>query len=162
LTDFDRALELDPDDVSLYGDRGHTHRNMGNYSAAIKDISKALSKQPSYADLYNRGLSYAAYGNRRRAIVDFREGLRLAALAAEEGPNHFRVQLDIALFHLALGAEEESLKLYRALVSKNLRVAWLLEAVDNLEQYMAVMPQDGTAPEAAALVRASLSMSDFL
>ena len=44
IADFDKAIELDPDDLGTYIDRGQSHTYANNFDAAVKDFKFVLSK----------------------------------------------------------------------------------------------------------------------
>ena len=51
LTDFSRAINLDPDNVWLRQQRGLLHSQLGQYDAALADFDRAIELQPSNAML---------------------------------------------------------------------------------------------------------------
>ena len=53
LSDFNKALELNPMDAKTYYSRGNIYREKGDYDLAISDYSKALEIDPNYASAYN-------------------------------------------------------------------------------------------------------------
>lgn len=46
LKEFNKALELEPDNDMVYALRSKTYKNMEKYKEALEDIDKALSIQP--------------------------------------------------------------------------------------------------------------------
>ena len=66
------SMQLDPNQVSTYNNRGNAYRNIGNFDDAIVDYTQAIQLKPDYAEAYNnRGLVYADKDNYDRAIVDY-------------------------------------------------------------------------------------------
>jgi tetratricopeptide (TPR) repeat protein len=78
IKDFNKAIELEPDDAYAYNHRGSTYSDLGNYQQAIKDFNKAIELKPDYSYAYNnRGIAYAALGNYQQAIKDFNKAIEL-------------------------------------------------------------------------------------
>ncbi|NJN61895.1 MAG: tetratricopeptide repeat protein [Coleofasciculaceae cyanobacterium RL_1_1] len=78
LLDFDRAIDLNPDDANAYYKRANVHFDMGNYEMALADYSTAIKLNPNDSDAYfNRGLAQMDMGNLQGAITDFSSVLQL-------------------------------------------------------------------------------------
>ena len=72
ISDYDRAIEINPKDVESYSNRGVAYRKLGNYRRAIEDYDRAIEINPKHAEAYyNRGIAYAELGNQRQAISDY-------------------------------------------------------------------------------------------
>ena len=52
ITDFDRAIELDPDDGWPYTYRGYSKMNIGDHEGAIIDFNRAVEIDPN--DTYSQ------------------------------------------------------------------------------------------------------------
>lgn len=50
LEDYDRALELNPDDAKAYNNRGITNQNLGRMNEAREDFQKALAMAQEAGD----------------------------------------------------------------------------------------------------------------
>ena len=75
---YNKALELDPDNVLYLNARGWAYERRGKDDEAIADYDLALQKRPSYAVVYrNRGTLYLCKGALQRALDDFNAALRL-------------------------------------------------------------------------------------
>ena len=71
IEDYDKAIELDPDDDGAYNNRGFSYRRLGQYQRAIEDFDKAIELDPNFAGAYNnRGFSYRNLGRYQRALDD--------------------------------------------------------------------------------------------
>jgi tetratricopeptide (TPR) repeat protein len=69
ITDFDRAIELDPQYHVAYYYRGLAYCNQGDYDRAIADFDKAVELDPQDAEAYaERGFAYAQQGENVLAI----------------------------------------------------------------------------------------------
>jgi tetratricopeptide (TPR) repeat protein len=59
LTDFNRALELQPNDPEYLAERGDTYTNLRNYDRALADYNKAIELNPLKPRfLIDRGVAY--------------------------------------------------------------------------------------------------------
>ena len=89
LKDYNRALELAPDNAGIYYNRGVLFVTQENYDSALKDYNAALRIDPTYvAALSNRGRLYAFTHNNSAALADYSQAIRLepsAPLYQERG-----------------------------------------------------------------------------
>ncbi|HEY0763913.1 MAG TPA: tetratricopeptide repeat protein [Pyrinomonadaceae bacterium] len=71
ITEYDKAIILDPDNANAFINRGKARANKGTLDAAIADYDKALSLDPDSALTYNnRCFALVNKGNFDAAIVD--------------------------------------------------------------------------------------------
>ncbi|MCX7704306.1 MAG: protein kinase, partial [Planctomycetota bacterium] len=71
IEDYNKALELDPENADAYGNRGFARSATGDYDGAIKDFNKAIELSPTDALAYaGRGFAKAARGDYEGAIRD--------------------------------------------------------------------------------------------
>ena len=78
LTDFTKAIEIDPNlyDASL--NRGVAKDDLDNYYGAIADFTTAIEIDPNYASAYyNRGLTKGNLENDYGAIADFTKAIEI-------------------------------------------------------------------------------------
>ena len=69
--DLDKVIELAPDFVYSYYNRGNVLSILKDYRAAIVDYDRAIQLDPKFADAYfNRGLTHIFLGNNRQGIQD--------------------------------------------------------------------------------------------
>ena len=54
MEDYDKAIELDPDDAATYNGRGFSYSNLGQHQRAIEDYDKAIKLDPDNAEAYNK------------------------------------------------------------------------------------------------------------
>ena len=95
IADYDRALELDPNDTTTYRDRGRAYYWHNEYQQALSDYNRVLELNPNSAAFYNwRGWTYFWLKEHRKALSDFNQALEL-------NPNHAsayrRTRLDFQL-----------------------------------------------------------------
>jgi len=78
LSEFNRALKINPQDARAYYKRGNIHYDLGNFDQAIADYGAAIQFNPNYGDAYyNRGLAYLDKGQVKPAIADFNQLLQI-------------------------------------------------------------------------------------
>ncbi len=78
ISDFDKAIEIDPKYAEAYNNRGNAYRGKGEYDRAISDFNKAIEINPGYAGAYlNRGVAYFAKGEYDRAISDYNKAIEI-------------------------------------------------------------------------------------
>jgi len=78
ISDFTKAIRLEPKNVGGYLDRGLAYAEEGEYPEAISDYDIALRLDPHHAYTYlHRGGAYFALDNFDQAIHDYTEAIRL-------------------------------------------------------------------------------------
>ncbi len=83
-----KAIELKPDYVSAYYNRGLAYDGLGNYQAAINDCSKAIELKPNLTVAYlSRGYAYYKLGNYQQAIEDYTKTINLKPDLAQSYTN---------------------------------------------------------------------------
>jgi lipoprotein NlpI len=97
LRDFANRISSDPEDVTVYIDRGSIHALMNNYDIALKDYSTAIHLNPRVSTAYfNRGLVYMSLNRHEEAIADF-------DLFIHRNPRDAQAYYRRAVAHEALG-----------------------------------------------------------
>lgn len=78
LSDFNKALELNPNDYVVYYNRGLVYQNKENLDKAVADYSKCIEINPNYIYAYNnRGLIYDTRREYDKALVDYNKAIQL-------------------------------------------------------------------------------------
>ena len=54
IEDYDKAIELDPNDAEAYNDRGSSYHRLGQNERAIEDYDEAIKLDPDNAEAYNK------------------------------------------------------------------------------------------------------------
>jgi tetratricopeptide (TPR) repeat protein len=71
ISDYNKAIELNPNYTKAYNNRGVTWSKKGDYDRSISDCSKAIELNPNCTDAYNnRAVSYYFKGEYDRAWDD--------------------------------------------------------------------------------------------
>ena len=53
IKDYDKAIELNPNDIDAYYNRGIARSDLGDHNSAIEDYDKVIELKPYYANAYN-------------------------------------------------------------------------------------------------------------
>jgi TonB family protein len=93
LTDYNRAAELNPKEVSIYLNRGLVLFNKKNYEQAIADYDKAIELNPKDSTaFFNRGNSFEKMGDVPKALADYQKAIELDANNEPAKTNLKRIQ----------------------------------------------------------------------
>ncbi|MDR1346049.1 MAG: tetratricopeptide repeat protein [Bacteroidales bacterium] len=78
IEDYNKAIELNPDDANAYNNRGNAYALKCDYDKAIEDYNKSIELEPGLAEVYNnRGNIYAEKGDYDHAIEDYNKTITL-------------------------------------------------------------------------------------
>jgi tetratricopeptide (TPR) repeat protein len=80
LTDFNRAIDLEPGRASGYQGRANALNTLQRYRESLRnyDIAIELDPGPGLANAYvNRAVAYSHLGENKKAIADYEKGLEL-------------------------------------------------------------------------------------
>lgn len=78
LANYDKAIELNPDDYKPYNDRGNTYFDLRKDKEAIQDFEKALSLKPTIHQTFNNlGSVYARSGNYAKGLENFNKAIEI-------------------------------------------------------------------------------------
>lgn len=76
ISDYSKALEINPRHSRAYRKRGDSHFNKGEYDLAISDFNKAIEINSRYAEAYNsRGNAYSNLRQYDQAISDYTKAI---------------------------------------------------------------------------------------
>jgi len=84
ISDYSKAIDLEPYESLSYFNRGLCYEMLGKYSEAIRDFNKAIEINPNRVSAYAaRGSVYAKLGKNNEAIRDFNKAIELNPKDAE-------------------------------------------------------------------------------
>ena len=85
IRDFDRAIEIEPENSEAFCKRGQAKSSLGLYPDAIGDFDRAIKIAPEFSmAYYHRGAAKIASGVRQAGIEDYRAAARLGFTDALE------------------------------------------------------------------------------
>ena len=77
IPDFDKAIELDPDNTNAYRLRGVAYNNLGQNDQALQDLNKAIELNSNDISAhYNRGIAYYNLKQYEQAVQDFNQAIK--------------------------------------------------------------------------------------
>jgi tetratricopeptide (TPR) repeat protein len=104
ISDFDRAIEINPKYADAYNGRGVAYGERGNYRQAISDFDRTIEIDPEYADAYNnRGATYGKLGAQRQAISDYDR-------AIEVNPKRAEIYYNRGIAYVKLGYDSKAIE----------------------------------------------------
>ena len=78
IANYDKAIQLEPNDANAYNNRGLAKIRLGQHFAAISDYNKAIQLKPDHALAYrNRGIVKGKLGQHFAAISDYNKAIQL-------------------------------------------------------------------------------------
>lgn len=78
MDDFDHALEIDPENASMYVNRGSVYDRKGDIEKAISEYGRAIELDPDESDCYYlRAMSYRSKGDLKAARRDLRRAAKM-------------------------------------------------------------------------------------
>lgn len=81
--DLNRVIQLSPDFVYAYFNRGNMLSMLKDYRNALSDYDKAIELNPHFAEAYyNRGLTHIYLGNNKQGISDLSKAGELGVVAS--------------------------------------------------------------------------------
>lgn len=84
IQDYNKAIELNPNDYIFYYNRGNAKFKMNIFHDAIQDFNKSIELNDNHSSSYNnRGLAKARLEDYRGAISDYDKAILLDASDAE-------------------------------------------------------------------------------
>lgn len=76
IVEYNRALELNPQNFEAYVNRGNAYEAKGAHEDAIADYNRAIEINPNYGGAYmNKGVVYARMGQYDQAISNISKGI---------------------------------------------------------------------------------------
>lgn len=113
IQEFNHALELTPEDPTLFSMRGGTYTEMGQYEEALNDHNCALGLDPTRATYYvNRSYTLGKLGQLEAVLSDLCQALKL-------DPTNVQALHNRASTYLELGQLQEAFADYERAIQIN-------------------------------------------
>lgn len=78
IEDYNKAIELDSNDIAAYHNRGNSKFCLKHYVEAIEDYDEAIKLDPNAETYHNRGKAKFELKQYEEAIVDFNRAIAIA------------------------------------------------------------------------------------
>ncbi len=79
IEDFNKAIEIDPNNSDNFNNRGIARSELGDHQGAIEDYTRAIALDPNDAAAYsNRGNSKSKLKDYEGAISDYSKAIEIA------------------------------------------------------------------------------------
>jgi tetratricopeptide (TPR) repeat protein len=78
IQDYNKAIEINPNNGNIYYNKGAAHNNLKEYIKAISSYDKTIEINPNDSEAYNnRGFSYYLLNKYEKACKDFKIAIKL-------------------------------------------------------------------------------------
>ncbi|MBW4683684.1 MAG: tetratricopeptide repeat protein [Komarekiella atlantica HA4396-MV6] len=149
ITNYNQALQINPNNTDLYYRRGLAHYQLGDYESAIADYSQAIQRNLHDAKSYNkRGLALYQLGRLEEAIDDYTQAIRINPNVAVAYKNRAEARSHIGDNQGAIEDYTQAIKInpHYADANKNRGISrYLLRYQPGFTQAIQINPQDANA-----------------
>lgn len=113
LNDYNKAIELIPDNEKAYCNRGNLYQKLGKYKEALNDFTKAIELNPKFENAYyNRGNFFSENNEYEKALEDYTKVIKLNS-------EHDFAYADRAIIHTKLKKYSEAIHDYNKAIELN-------------------------------------------
>ncbi len=103
ISDFTKAIEIDPKDSGAYYNRAIVKHDLEDYYRAISDYTKAIEIDPNYKEAYyNRGLVKEDLNDNYGAISDYTKAIEIDPNYAKSYNNRGRLKHSLEDYYGAI------------------------------------------------------------
>lgn len=103
IRDYNKAVEINPNNAQVYYNRGIVYKIAGNYQEALNDQSRAIELNPQYAEAYNnRGNTYNILGKYEEALNDLNKAIEINPRDSIAYNNRGTVYNNLKIYHKAI------------------------------------------------------------
>ncbi len=120
IQEYNKSEALNPDDETIYYNRGLAQYMLNNFQDAITDFSHAIAIKPEYLDAYNnRGIAYGNLGYYERADQDFN-------FVIAQDPESYKAYNNLGLNALGREQTDEAILYFSKAIELNHRFEFAL------------------------------------
>ena len=103
IDDFNKSIQLAPDNATVYNNRGNALMDLGHPDEALKDFDRAITLSPNYgAARNNRGNARMQLAQYDPAFQDFRKAVELMPQDAVPYNGRGRAHAELKRYHAAV------------------------------------------------------------
>ncbi|MCC3502767.1 MULTISPECIES: tetratricopeptide repeat-containing serine protease family protein [unclassified Microcoleus] len=161
---YNQAIQLNPNYVEAYSNRGLARSDLGDKQGAIGDYNQALQINPNYSEAYNnRGAARSDLGDKQGSLDDYNQALRINPNNAYAYNNRGLVRSELGDKQGAIGDYNQALR-----ISPNFAVAYYSRgvvrsdlgdkqgAIADYNEALRINPNDADSYSNRGLVRSEL------
>ncbi len=113
INDYNRAVQIDPNNVWAYCQRGLAYYKLTAYKEAFGDYAQALELNPRFAEAYyNRGTARRKLGSAQGALQDFDQAIQLNPSNAQAYKKRGLTRSDLGNRRGAISDLQQAVKLF--------------------------------------------------
>jgi tetratricopeptide (TPR) repeat protein len=155
IDDFNKSIQLSPDNATVYNNRGNALMDLGHPDEAVKDFDRAIALSPNYGAAHNnRGNAHAALGQYDQAFQDYRKAVELMPQSAVPFNGRGEAHEALKRYHAAVRDLTRAVTLnpkyaaaYHNRADAYLAVEMYKEAADDATQAINFQPPDTPDPD---------------
>jgi tetratricopeptide (TPR) repeat protein len=149
IEDFNKSIELSPENATVYNNRGNALMDLGHPDEAVKDFDRAVALSPNYGPAYNnRGNARVALGQYNLAFQDFRKAVELMPQSAVPFNGRGTAHGELKRYHAAvrdlsraIGLNPKYVAAYRHRADAYLALGMYREAVADATEVFNLQPE---------------------
>jgi len=156
LADYNQAIESNPVYNWALHSRGKTYLFLERYEEALADFRRALDLNPN-EDWYHyqNVVTYQRLSLTTPLQVSLDTAITIATEKHQTAPTNLNNLFNLALYHTARGDAGPAEARYREALALPPNAISHREAITDLEQYLALFPDDALAADMREMLRAS-------
>jgi len=141
LKDFNNAVVLKPNDGWALCRRAETYLLLRDYENSLSDFAAVIALTPdNHWRLFTYSLTFRAYGNLEEASKKISMAIQIARVQYEKNLADNRTALTLALYYLSNDDIKEAELLYESVLSKNVQLELVKEAIQALDDFLEIFP----------------------
>jgi len=169
IADFNKAIELSPENPTVYNNRGNALMDLGHPEEALKDFDRAIALRSTYGAAYNnRGNAYAALGKYDQAFRSFRKAAQFLPQSPIAFNGRGRSQAELARNHAAVRDLTRAISLnpkygeaYRNRAEANFTIGNYRNAAADVTQAIVLEPEPQRPKLILLRAKANARLNDF-
>ncbi len=123
MEDYNRGLEVNPNNAVLYSNRGKIWFERNKFDKAVEDYNRSLELRPDDPQtIINRGAALGMIGKLDEALADFNR-------AVEMNPDNPNLYFNRGILYAQLGQPEKAIKDYRKYLKFNPKKAGIYNSI---------------------------------
>jgi tetratricopeptide (TPR) repeat protein len=161
LVTISQAIELDPKYVRAIAHRGRIYLLMKQYDRALADLDQAVEFDSEQDWLhYEKALAHQVLGQGSHAQISLARAIEQAEIIHNNEPENWQNLFNLALYHLASDKAEKAEALYKRVMSNEVSLYLVQQALRDLNDYLSLFPNHLSACTIRDLLQQHLQMGE--